>query len=272
MELGLWSPNHVPGYLLEDYAKLDVPLRHSIASLGGIAVTADWHHPVTDYGLVNSFLDRCTDLGVRNLAVVGDWFNMDSLSRFDDKQATATLVREIEYSTQTMAKVGECFDRIYFTWGNHDARFHTALAGKVQFTQAMKMLFSEVAPAVVDKIIFSNLDHMIVETPNDDPMDNWYLAHPKAYSSVPLTNARKLASKYLMNVATGHSHHTAVGHDVSGRFICAELGGFFDAKKTNYLQRSTAFPEWQNGWATIDDHGHFQMEGFGWSTGWATRN
>lgn len=262
---GLYSPHHLPAEMLGDFAQLDKPMRHSIERDGGIALTADWHHPLTNYELVNRFLDQSDRLGVRNLAVVGDWFMMDSLSSFDSKQASAKFARELEFSNKTMEKIGGLFDRIYFTYGNHDARFHKALAYRLHFKESMRLLFADLAPAVVDKIQFTNLDHMVVETPGDGP--DWYLAHPKGYSSAPLTGARKLASKYLMHVATGHSHHTAIGFDVSGRFTVAELGGFFDADKTEYLQRSTTFPNWQNGWGFLDSNGRLSMEAPGWSVG-----
>jgi hypothetical protein len=262
---GLYVPGRFPDSMLSDFAQLDQPLRHNISELGGLALTADWHNPLTNYELVSRFLDQSEKLGVRNLAVVGDWFMMDSLSSFDYKQAAASFAREIEFSNRTMEAVGGLFDRIYFTWGNHDARFHKVLQYRMRFSEAMRMLFADLAPTIVDKIVFTNLDHMIVETPGEQP--DWYLAHPATYSSQPLAGARKIASKVLMNVATGHSHHTAVGFDVSSRFTVAELGGFFDASKTEYLRRTTTYPNWQNGWGFLDGDGHLRMEAVGWSVG-----
>jgi len=256
------NERYVPAEMVADRVQLDVPIRHSVEEQGGIAVTADWHHPLSRYDLVNEFLDHAAELEIRSLAVVGDWFNMDSLSAFDNKQDAANLVRELEYSSATMERVGALFDRIYFTWGNHDARFHKVLGYKVQFKKAMRMLFEDVAPNVIDKITFTNLDHMWVATPRGP----WYLAHPKTYSSVPLTNGRRLASKMLANVITGHSHHTAVGHDVSGKFVVAEIGGFFDRDQTAYLQRSTTYPNWQNGYGVIDADGRLHLRGEGWTT------
>lgn len=260
-----YTPHLIPAPIIR---KLDIaleqPIRLDVRKQGAGAITSDWHHPVTDYGLVNTFIDHARDIGATNwLIVAGDWFNVDSLSSFDFKQDDANLVKEIYGSTQTMERLLETFDKVYLSWGNHDARVHKALGYKVPFTTAMRFMFSDLDPALFDdRIVLSNLDNIIVDSPRGPLL----VAHPKAYSSVPLTNARKLASKHLMHVFTGHSHHTAIGHDVSGEFTCGEIGGFFDRKKVAYLQRTTTFPNWQNGYGFMDVDGFPVIEGVGWSS------
>lgn len=243
---------------------LETPLHIDVRKLGPGAVTADWHHPVTDYALVNTFIDHARDIGATNwLLVAGDWFNIDALSRFDFKQDDADLAREIYGSDETMKRLLETFDKVYLSWGNHDARVHKALGYKVPFTRAMRMMFETIDPAMFDdRIVLSNLDHVIVETPRGP----YRVAHPKAYNSVPLTTARKLASKHLSHIITGHSHHTALGADVSGQFTVAEIGGFFDGKKVAYLQRTTTFPNWQKGYGFIDRDGFLVVESELWSS------
>jgi predicted phosphodiesterase len=219
---------------------------------------------VTNYGLVNTFIDHARDIGATNwLVVAGDWFNVDSLSSFDFKQDDANLVREIYGSSQTMTRLLETFDKVILSWGNHDARVHKSLGYKVPFTTAMRFMFNDLDPVLFDgRIQLSNLDNVIIDGPRGPLM----VAHPKAYSSVPLTQARRLASKHLMSVITGHSHHTAIGHDVSGEYVAGELGGFFDKDKVAYLQRTTAFPNWQNGYGFVDAQGYPFIEGQGWSS------
>lgn len=243
---------------------LEKPLRIDVRKDGPGAVTADWHHPVTDYGLVNTFIDHARDIGATNwLLVAGDWFNIDALSRFDFKQDDADLAREIYGSDETMKRLLETFDKVYLSWGNHDARIHKALGYKVPFTKAMRMMFEDIDPRVFDdRIALSNLDHVIIETPRGP----YRVAHPKAYNSVPLTTARRLASKHLQHIITGHSHHTALGADVSGRFAVAEIGGFFDGEKVAYLQRTTTYPNWQKGYGFIDREGYLTVESELWSS------
>lgn len=259
-----FKPYLVPSRTITQFqSTLEQPLVIDVAKQGGGAVTADWHHPLTNYNLVNTFIDHALDIGATNwLAVLGDWFNIDSLSAFDFKQDDASLPREIEASTVTMDRLLDTFDEIVLSWGNHDARVHKALGYKVPFAQAMRMMFYDLDPAKLARVRFTNLDHILISTPRG----TYRGAHPKAYSSVPLTNARRMASKHLQHIITGHSHHTAIGHDVSGQFVAAEIGGFFDANKTAYLQRSTAFPNWQNGYGFIDRDGYLYIEGQGWSS------
>lgn len=233
---------------------LDTPIRH----YGPIAVSADWHIPLVDYEYASRFLEHCHDDDIRTLAIAGDFFNHDALSAFDYKQASADLTTELEEANSIMRSLTQLFDKIIFVWGNHDARFHKALGYKLSFIHAMKASLHEVPEELLSKIEFSNLDHFWV---NDDT----YICHPKNYSSQPLSNARKLAAKVQANVITAHSHHAAMGFDVSGRFCCVEAGGLFDASRTAYLQRSTTFPTWQQGYSLIDETGHISMYTPRWS-------
>ena len=266
---GLHAAAHKP-YLIPSYAReqldaiMETPLVLNSRKLGAGAITADWHHPLADYDLINSFLDHAVSVGATNyLLVAGDWFNIDALSAFDFKDdRNAGLERELYGSTITMERVLQVFDRVYLSWGNHDARVHKALGYKVSFSRAMRMMFADLDNELMKRITLSNLDHVMIDTPNG----RYTICHPKQYNSAPLTTARKLASKLLTHVLTGHSHHTAVGHDPSGKFVCGELGGFFDAEKTAYLQRTTTFPNWQNGYAFLDREGYLTIEGQGWGT------
>ncbi len=227
------------------------------------ALASDFHLPLTNWGLVNEFIDHARDIGATKwLAIAGDFFNIDSLSQFDFKQEDSALNREQYAGNEVMRKLLETFDKIYFSWGNHDARVHKALGYQVDFATAMRMMLFELTAEEMARIQFSNLDHILV----DSAQGLYRINHPKAYSSAPLTQARKMASKYLCHVVNAHSHHTAISHDVSGRFVCAELGGFFQQDKTMYLQRTTSFAEWQPGYGFIDTDGYLVIEGAGWSS------
>ena len=243
--------------------ELEKPIVLNSAELGAGAITADWHHPLTDYGLVNVFIEQARELKATNyLLVAGDWFNVDALSSFDYKQDSAKLEFEFLGSTATMEAVLKTFKRVIFTWGNHDARMHKALGYKVGFTKAMKMMFEDLDTSLMDRIQFTNLDHVVIDTPL---RGRYLVAHPKSYSQIPLTAAMKLASKHLCHVLTGHSHHTALGYDRSGQYVIAELGGFFSKEHVEYLQRTTNFPNWTQGYGFLSKDGFLSMESEGWS-------
>jgi len=242
---------------------LEKPITLDVAKDGPGAVTSDFHLPLTNWALVNEFIDHARDIKATKWCVIaGDFYNIDSLSQFDFKQESSSLPREQYAGAAVMRTMLETFERVIFSWGNHDARVHKALGYKVDFATAMKMMLFELSPQEMSRIEFSNLDHVVINSQRGP----YRVCHPKNYSATPLTQARKMASKYLSHVITGHSHHTAVSHDPSGEFVCAELGGFFDKDKTAYLQRSTGFGNWQNGYGFIDSDGYLVIEGSGWSS------
>ena len=255
-----YKPYQLPLSFME---KLAVKLDGPVTLQGAGAITADWHVPLTNYSLVNEFLDHAVDVGCTEwLLVAGDFWNQDFFSQFDFKQSTADLPRELFAGSEVIRRVLEVFGDVVITWGNHDSRFHKVIKYGTDFVTTMEWLFHDLTPEEKARLHFSNLDYAEVWTPRGP----YRVCHPKSYSSVPLTAARKMASKYLCHVITGHSHHTAIGHDVSGQFTIAEIGGFFDASKTQYLQRSTSFPVWQNGYGFIDGDGYLLLEGQGWSS------
>lgn len=242
---------------------LEKPILLDARDGNGGAISSDFHLPLTNWGLVNEFIDHARDIkATKWLVIAGDFFNIDSLSQFDFKQESSSLGRERYAGNEVMAKLLETFGHVYFSWGNHDARVHKALGYQVPFEEAMKMMLNELSAEQMAKITFSNLDHIIVQS-DQGP---YRINHPKSYSSAPLTQARKMASKYLCHIVNAHSHHTAISHDVSGQFVCAELGGFFQQDKTMYLQRTTSFAEWQPGYGFIDNDGYLVIEGAGWSS------
>lgn len=222
-----------------------------------IAVTADWHIPLCDYEYANRFIDQCYKLRIRELVLAGDVLNADWYSTFYPKQEDADPVREREESLETMFLLASLFDRIYYTWGNHDYRYVKHGNYKQPFDVVMAEHFAPVIEENPGVIQFSNLDHMYVNADSG----RYYICHPRSYSSVPLSSAIRMATKYPnTHVLTAHSHHCAFGYARDGKSIVAELGGMFDANKTAYLQRSTTFPHWQNGFGLIVD-GQFQLHG-----------
>jgi predicted phosphodiesterase len=240
------------GLHVDDF--LDRAVRHR----GPIAISADWHIPLVDHGFANRFLAHAKSEGHDTLAIAGDFFNHDALSAFDYKQQSANLRRELREATGIMAALCEQFEQIIFIWGNHDARFHKALQYQISFAHAMRMCFGDLGEEALRRIEFSNLDHFWVN-------DSIYVAHPKNYTQTPLSTARKLAGKVQASVITAHSHHAALGYDVSGRFVCVEAGGLFDASKTAYLQRTTTFPNWQQGYSFVDEDGLIHLYTPRWS-------
>lgn len=232
---------------------VDEPIRLPLK--GSYAVTADWHIPLYDPEYVNTFIEESREREVSTLIVGGDFFNFDALSQYTH-QDNAGLQKELDEALLVMRTLLETFDSVYFLWGNHDARMHKALGFAMQFQEAMKMAFAGLGDDALGKITFTNLDHMWLD-------DEWYICHPGNYTRIPLSTARALATKYGASVITAHSHHCAVGYAVDGEKVVAEIGGLFDRRKTAYLQRSSTFPAWAQGYGFLDD-GKLTVKSPGW--------
>lgn len=241
--------------------QIDTPIVLPLAEQ--YAITADWHIPLYDPAYVNTFIADARSRGVRQLILAGDFFNFDALSQYYPKQDGAGLEGELGEAEMVMRILLESFDNIYYLWGNHDARLHKALGFTIQFREAMKLTFGSLGAEALKRVTFTNLDHMWF---GEEGEARWYVCHPGSYTRVPLSTARTLATKYNASVITAHSHHCAVGYSIDGTRVVAEIGGLFDRHKTGYLQRSTTFPTWAQGYAFLEA-GRLIVRSPGWEVG-----
>lgn len=240
----------------------DVDRPVTLAGGKPVAVCADFHVPLFKVDYVNEALDYWIDAGAKTLVIAGDYWNMDSLSSFEYKQGSANLTREWKVGGYVITKLLESFDEILLTYGNHDARVVKSLQYRLTFAEGMRLMFGEVPEEARKKLVFTNLDHVLIDTPKGI----YRACHPKDYSATPGVNARALAAKYHQHILCGHSHHSGIVPDVSGKYIAAEIGGFFDTDKTNYLKRTTKHANWTNGYGLVDAAGRFHLRSELWST------
>lgn len=236
--------------------RMNIELEQPIRLYGDVMITADWHIPLYDPAYVNYMIGVARDKGLRNLILGGDFFNFDALSAYDPKQESAGLEGEIVEANRVMESLLESFDSIVYIWGNHDARLHRALGYKIQFAEGIRRLFGELGSEALDKIQFSSLDHCWIN-------DEWYVCHPASYSQNPLYTARRISAKTGTHVITAHAHHCAVGYATDGQHVVADIGGLFDKDKTGYLQRTTTFPNWTQGFAYLME-GKLRVHSPGW--------
>lgn len=234
---------------------LDVPLR---VYSNNCAITADWHIPLYDPTFVNTFLQTCNDLDIRELVIAGDFLNGDALSQYWPKQENANAIVERQEAHNVMRLLLANFDTIYYIWGNHDYRYVKSSGYSVPYDKLMAGFFSPVLEGLDEgRMVFSNLDHLYIVADSGE----YYVCHPRTYSGNPLASAIKMAGKLVgSHVLTAHSHHCAVGYAMDGERVVAELGGFHSKERTQYLQRSTNYPNWQNGFGLIVD-GKFELHG-----------
>ena len=254
---GLIPPNEDLPRALET---VDIPIN----VYGDALLIADVHCPLHNREYLYVAILDAIDSGIGTVVFCGDFWQGDQYSNYFPKQIT--LEDELSAGVELMEWLLGFFDRAFFIKGNHDYRYVKARGYKSSFVQAMQDAFKGLSDEAMDKIEFSNLDHMYLCDPNNEyyPDKDWYVCHPQAYSRQPLAGARALTTIHDMNVATAHSHHCARGYGPNGKHQAMELGGFFDTSRTAYLQASTAFPKWTPGFA-IYQNGLMRLESPGWS-------
>jgi len=225
----------------KDKSRFEFGLDRPFELKGDWAVTADWHVPLYDADLVNEFLSEAADY--KNLLIAGDFLNGDSLSAYYPKQKSAGIEKEVAEAKSLMEILCANFSNIVFLRGNHDYRYTKAAEYRESFVDSMTEVFKDV-PRHGCKLRFSNLDHCYI-TSNKE---RYFIAHPDSYSKSPLNNPLAIAEVKKCHVLTAHTHHCAMGWDPSGSFIVGELGGFFNIPQTEYLQGTTTYPSWCNGY------------------------
>ena len=224
-----------------DTSRFDYGLDQPLVLKGDWAVTADWHVPLYDADLVNLFLKDAADY--TNLLIAGDFLNGDSLSQYMPKQKSAGLEKEVSEARSLMEVLCANFTNIVFLKGNHDYRYTKSAEYRESFVDSMRKVFDGIDKGKC-KLRFSNLDHCYLISNNE----KYFVAHPTSYSKNPLSNPNSLAEIKKCHTLTAHTHHCAMGWDRSGQYVIGELGGFFNIAQTEYLQSTTTYPNWCNGY------------------------
>lgn len=260
---GLVPPEDTTPQVLET---VDAPIR----VYGDALLIADLHIPLHDFAYLREAVDDAWDRNIKIVIFCGDVLHGDQYSSYFPKQIPVD--EELPIAVDVVEWVLSHFESAYFIRGNHDYRYVKARGYKVSFIQAMQDAFKGLSDKAKAKLTFSNLDHLYLFPedyqgfPHPESLgDGWYICHPQAYSRQPLAGARALTTVQDMNCATAHSHHCARGFGPNGKYQAMELGGFFDAARTAYLQSSTAFPRWTQGFAWYKD-GKMHLENPTWST------
>ena len=227
-----------------------LPLVDELRISGNGVVSSDWHLPLTNYANAARLIESAVQHGATSwLLIVGDFFNLDALSRFDGKQKTAALEIEMEQASKLLVILLDVFDTIYLTKGNHDWRLMEKLGLHERFEQFIKILMPDVPREQLERIVVTKNDYAIVDTPEG----TWWCAHTHQYSKIPLSVPRELCDIHGMHVAAAHRHHHGITMSKGG-YMAVELGGLFDASKTEYLRKyTTTFPKWVPGWMILHE-------------------
>lgn len=208
-----------------------------------IIVSCDWHIPFVDNEMVALLLEIADEYEVNDLAIIGDFFDCDNLSKFTKLTNLYSFDEECDLVGQYLRMLVDRFPGVYICRGNHEKRWIDILGG----CTSIDSLF---ALSKVTNGYRLTLDDNINLKQNDD---TWLLCHPKNYRMTPLSVVRDLAAIHGCNVLGAHGHQLAQGKDRSGRYHCLDGGGLFDKYALDYLRETTTHPETIPGFYLIQD-------------------
>lgn len=214
--------------------KLDVPKITLMPMIEAdeLVVTGDWHVPTANW----EFMDTMCEFGTRHmrrgkrvLAIVGDLFNFDGLSKYEHTSSPYSLEHELSAAETTLDYVMRVYDRVYFGMGNHDERFTKMLSGALGIDRLLNMFTRHLQAG---KLIATDLRQM--ETVSGGV--HWRLTHQRNYSKNKGIVAARLCLKHQTNVISHHEHHVGIGRDDFDRYTWINNGMLGDADKMRYVR------------------------------------
>lgn len=134
---------------------------------------------------------------------------------------------EVDIAKKALVRLGEQFERVDYVIGNHDGRFLSALNSPVFADKLLDFIGLKDPKWRIAPYYYS-----ILRSGGHE----WRIEHPKGASR---NTASSLASKYLCNIAMGHSHRWSMEFDKSGSFYAIHMGCCVDESRLPYAaQRS----------------------------------
>jgi hypothetical protein len=213
-------------------------------------LTADWHLPYVSVPMLKGLLSVAKSGGVQVLAVVGDLYDLGSLSKFIEKQPdqrTLSVYDEKKIGREVVRLLERQFRRIWFIPGNHDMR---ALA-KLAFAFPAQSLAGLLG---LDPAIWRILDKPYADlTFSGRPAAHIRLTHPRTYRQMRLSTPRDLAARFRCDIVNTHGHHAGLSYSTGGYRIM-ELGIMADPCRVPWAcGPDTNHPVWGQGFAWFRD-------------------
>lgn len=223
---------------------------------------SDVEVPEHDTTTLRLMLASAAQRNIKRLCILGDFLASDAFSAWPPlhaKPSNTTYAQEFEIAVDIVAAMFIWFDEVYLIEGNHDRRANKATQGEIglKFLMDLAFKFANVQPCV------TRLNHLWLDTPRGP----WLLHHPqRGYSRIPgrlprsywevMTLPPQLLRKYgpiKPHVIGTHTHHLAEVMSPGGQCQLIEIGCCRDKERTGYIQDSSTFPRWNNGFGLVQD-------------------
>ena len=211
----------------------------------------DLHSPYHSEIYINRLLQVADRFKIRKNIIVGDLFDNDFAKwalfkqAKDEGEEESTLDKEIA-CVEPVIQALDYFDENVLITGNHEFRIDRLTGGTIQSRHLMRLFWGD---DFARKITVSPYDKMWIG-------DEWLLIHPGSYSQKSGSVALLLTEKFCCNVINAHGHFVALRFNRSGQHMGIDLGGMFDIRKIEYInKKTTTHPFWNSGFAALID-GH----------------
>ena len=211
-------------------------------------ISCDEHAPYHSEVWINRKLAIADKFKITNNIQIGDTLDFNFIKSHPqlDGEEKSDLDREFLQAAPSI-KALLYFKKNWLMRGNHEYRVSRYTNSLIQAKHLYKIFGEDVWNS---SFKYSDYDKMNIGK-------KWMVVHPKSYSQVATSVAKRLAEKFHRNVINSHGHLVGMAYDRSGKFLCVDLGGMFDVGKVGYIQLSTtSHPRWVQGFGMLLD-GHF---------------
>jgi hypothetical protein len=208
---------------------------------GNYMLTCDYHAPFFSELWVNRLLGIARKFHIKKNIIIGDFFDFDFATPWLPGADQRKFKEEMSH-VQPLINAMTYFDKNYLVVGNHERRIGLLTAGRIR----AEHMFGAIGGRIWnDKMEVTALDKLEIG-------DKWLAVHPKSYSMISTTIPRRLAEKYGRHIISTHGHFCGMAFDKSGKLLCVDLGGLFDATKVAYINEvTTIHPFWNNGFGML---------------------
>ncbi len=232
--IGVRVSDGVPAPIVQVGAVPVLPLWNALPYVDTetVLVLGDVHIPATDWlllELVVKFAEKHMRKGNRTLCIVGDLLNFDAISRYPHIVAPVAATDELRAINVILKYLFKIFDRIFYSMGNHDHRFHKFFSGVFGLMELRALMTASIDAG---KLRMVNQTQQIVK--HGDVI--WRLTHQQNYSKIKGRVADTLAIKHMSNVITHHEHHVNVSRDSYNRYTTINNGMLGNYEMMDYVQ------------------------------------
>lgn len=207
-------------------------------------ILGDVEIPDHDAEILSMVADMAQKHDIKLLILNGDLYDAGKFSTWKKtvESSGISFSAEIEEVRDILRNFMKIFNNIALLSGNHEQRIPKMSGGSITLGHFLEGIHE------LRNVTFSEYGYLTL----DSCGEQYYICHPQNYSRIPLSTARELAAKKLMNIIVGHNHHLSHGFDRSGRFHIIDGGCGRDPQKTQYKAMSAnTFPEWIPGFVMI---------------------